>query len=52
MIADDFWKEFGRYFYTRYDYEGVESEQAERLMNGLKEKIHSFAEHPERKCIG
>ncbi len=34
-IAEGYWKEFGRHYYTRYDYEGLETEQADRLMNHL-----------------
>ena len=46
-IATDYWKEFGRHYYTRYDYEGLETEQADRLMSGLKAKIAEFNRHPE-----
>lgn len=34
-IAEGYWKEFGRHYYTRYDYEGLETDQADRLMNNL-----------------
>ena len=34
-IAEGYWKEFGRHYYTRYDYEGLETEQADRLINHL-----------------
>ena len=29
------WKEFGRNYYARYDYEGVEKEAAEKMMAGM-----------------
>lgn len=38
-IARDYWNEFGRHYYTRYDYEGVETAQADALMDGLRAKI-------------
>ena len=46
-IANDYWTEFGRHYYTRYDYEGLETEQANRLMDGLKAKIAEFKNHGE-----
>ena len=35
----DYWREFGRHYYTRYDYEGVETAQADALIDGLREKV-------------
>lgn len=32
------WATYGRNFYTRYDYEGVESEKADAVMSLLKGK--------------
>lgn len=43
-IAKTYWKEFGRHYYTRYDYEGLETEKADNMMNGLKAKIQEFQE--------
>ena len=34
-IQSDFWKTYGRTFFTRYDYEGVESEGANKLIANL-----------------
>ena len=33
------WATYGRNYYTRYDYEGVESEKADAVMNLLKSKM-------------
>ena len=50
-IAKAYWKEFGRHYYTRYDYEGLHTEEADRLMDGLKATIASFQINPEcMKC--
>ena len=50
-IAKAYWKEFGRHYYTRYDYEGLQTEEADRLMDGLKASIASFQTNPEcMKC--
>jgi len=35
-IVEEHWKEFGRNYYTRYDYEGVEKEGALKLMDHLR----------------
>lgn len=35
-IVRDHWAEFGRDYYTRHDYEEIESESAARLMEGLR----------------
>lgn len=42
-IANDYWKLYGRHYYTRYDYEGVSTEQADSLMQKLREKVESFS---------
>lgn len=34
-IVTTFWKEFGRNYFTRYDYEEVSSEDAAKMMDGL-----------------
>jgi phosphoglucomutase len=38
-IQMDFWKTYGRTFFTRYDYEGCESEGANKVIAHLKELI-------------
>jgi phosphoglucomutase len=38
-IAAEFWTTYGRNFFSRYDYEGVESEKADAMMNHVKEVI-------------
>ncbi|CAN0354457.1 unnamed protein product, partial [Hapterophycus canaliculatus] len=35
-IVEDHWGEYGRNFYSRYDYEGVASEGAEAMMENLR----------------
>lgn len=41
QIVTSHWQEYGRNFYSRHDYEGVESEGANELMNRLR---NSFAD--------
>jgi len=36
-IAKDHWKEYGRNYYTRYDYEGVDKPKAEEMMKMMGE---------------
>lgn len=36
-IAVSHWKEFGRNFFSRYDYEGVESDKADAMVAHLRE---------------
>ena len=38
QIVKEHWATYGRNFYTRYDYEGVESEKADAVMSLLKSK--------------
>lgn len=38
-IQQDFWKTYGRTFFTRYDYEGCESEGANKVIAHMKELI-------------
>ena len=33
------WREYGRNYYTRHDYEAVENDKAEALMDGLRAKL-------------
>lgn len=37
-IQKDFWATYGRTFFTRYDYEGVSSEDAAKVIDALKAK--------------
>ncbi|WP_085810409.1 alpha-D-glucose phosphate-specific phosphoglucomutase [Sphingomonas sp. TZW2008] len=39
IIAQDHWARFGRNYYARHDYEGVDSAAAEALMAGLRGKL-------------
>ncbi|KAG0640855.1 hypothetical protein HOY80DRAFT_778135 [Tuber brumale] len=38
-IQKDFWKEYGRTYFTRYDYENVDSAGAQKLVNAFQEKV-------------
>jgi len=38
-IVHNHWRAFGRNFYTRYDYEGIDSNAAGRLMDGLRDRL-------------
>ncbi len=38
-IAVEHWKAYGRNFYSRHDYEGVDSAKASELMKGLQSKL-------------
>ena len=40
-VVMDHWKQFGRNFYSRYDYEGVESAAAEKVMEHLNAVVGS-----------
>lgn len=44
QIVEEHWREYGRNFYSRYDYEEVDSESAKTLMNNLTEL---YAKKPE-----
>ncbi len=41
-IVKAHWREFGRNYYARHDYEEVESAAADRLMLGLRERLGSL----------
>jgi phosphoglucomutase len=41
-IARDHWATYGRNYYARHDYEGVESERADALMADLRAKLASL----------
>ncbi|MFQ8430358.1 alpha-D-glucose phosphate-specific phosphoglucomutase [Amaricoccus sp. W119] len=38
-IAEAHWKEFGRNYYARHDYEGIDTAAANGLMDALREKL-------------
>jgi phosphoglucomutase len=48
-IVEAHWTEYGRNFYTRHDYEGVDSERAARLMDELR---RSLADLPGKSVAG
>merc|ERR1711933_409796 len=37
-VAKEFWKEYGRNYYARYDYEGVDKPKAEAMMEAMQDK--------------
>ena len=41
-IVTDHWRRYGRDFYMRHDYEAIESERANRLIDRLRERIPSL----------
>jgi len=41
-IVTQHWKTFGRHYYARYDYEGLDVEGANNLMNNLRDKLSSL----------
>lgn len=43
QIMDAHWAEFGRDYYSRYDFEAVATEKASALMNGLIAKLPTLA---------
>ena len=38
-IVKEHWAKYGRNFYTRYDYENVDSAKADKVISTLKAKI-------------
>jgi len=42
-IMADHWRRFGRNFYSRHDYEALDSEVAAKLMDDLREKVTGLA---------
>lgn len=47
-IVQEHWRKFGRNFYSRHDYEGLESDSANDLMSHLRESLVGLA----GKCFG
>ena len=42
-ILDEHWRRFGRHYYTRHDYEGVDAAAAQTLMDRLRHRTHGLA---------
>merc|ERR1719331_3023462 len=45
QIAKEHWQTYGRNYYARYDYEGVDKAKAEAMMTAMSEKLgekHEF----------
>ncbi|RDH83644.1 MAG: alpha-D-glucose phosphate-specific phosphoglucomutase [endosymbiont of Escarpia spicata] len=45
-IIKDHWRQFGRNFYTRYDYEGIDKTAAEALMQHLRDHLTDLPGNP------
>jgi phosphoglucomutase len=44
-IVREHWAKYGRNYYTRHDYEGINSDAANELMQALREKINYLVGH-------
>ena len=44
-IVHDHWAEYGRTYYSRHDYEAIETDSANKLMAALEEKLDRLAGH-------
>ena len=44
-IVKNHWSKYGRDYFTRHDYEGLEISSAKKMMSQLKEKIRSLPSH-------
>jgi phosphoglucomutase len=42
-IVTEHWRQYGRNYYTRHDYEEVDAAAAERLMQGLRDRLPALA---------
>jgi len=42
-IVQQHWQEYGRNYYSRHDYEAIETESANKVMLGLREKVKTLA---------
>mmetsp|Transcript_51681 Transcript_51681/g.66202 ORF Transcript_51681/g.66202 Transcript_51681/m.66202 type:complete len:889 (+) Transcript_51681:87-2753(+) len=47
-IRDNHWKEYGRHYYCRYDYDGLTMETATKVMETIRERM---AEHGEKRGL-
>lgn len=45
-IVGDHWRQFGRSYYQRHDYEGLQSEAATRMVDELRAKLPSLQDNP------
>merc|ERR1719301_512767 len=43
-IAREHWAKYGRNYYARYDYEGVDKAAAEKMMDGMRAKLSATTE--------
>jgi phosphoglucomutase len=43
QIVDDHWRRFGRHYYTRHDYEGVDGHAAQGLVDSLRDRLPGLA---------
>merc|ERR1719514_18277 len=43
-VCNEHWKEYGRNYYARYDYEGVDKAKAEKMMDNMRAKLSSTTE--------
>lgn len=44
-VVREHWKEYGRNYYTRYDYETVKKDKAEEMMEHLRKKTKEFTDN-------
>lgn len=42
-IVNDHWSKYGRDYFTRHDYEGVDGEAAQKMIAGLRQKLKALA---------
>lgn len=42
QITEDFWKKYGRSYYLRFDFEGIDTAVADKLMTDLEAKLSSL----------
>lgn len=43
QLVEEHWARFGRNYYSRHDYEGVDSAAAQEMMENLREKLSEYA---------
>ncbi len=44
LITREHWSKFGRHYYTRHDYEGIDSERANQLMQALRDNCSALSQ--------
>ena len=42
-VVENFWAKYGRYYYSRYDYENVDAQGAKQMMQGLMNRLDTLA---------